>query len=129
MSEVHITTVEAANQLSAKFADKNKQIEELFDKILSETDSLLNESLSVQQRFEVIVSIEYLLVKVRLETEFESLKVKSILADASTPASLRSIFMKRDQYLANIVVKLNNIRDDISTIQKVMYTKSSFNFK
>lgn len=128
MENSDVTLLDASNQLVLKMQEQDLKIEGYFDKIASETDVLVTNS-STQVKFDAIVSIEYLLVKARLELEFESVKVKRFLESQSTPPSLRSIFLKRDQSLAKTLLKLNNIRDDISVLQKVVYTKSSFNFK
>lgn len=127
MEQVQITRLDAANKLISLMQSKSEKYDKLMSTITTETE-YLTEDISAQRKYEVVESIEYILLKLRLDIEFEHLQVKEMLSNRDTDASLRSIFMKRDQLLASYIIKLNSIRDDISTLQKVVYTKSSFNF-
>lgn len=123
-----ITYNDAPNQLVALIGQKNKKIDEIFKRINESTEILLSDS-NLQSKYDAVVSIEYLLLKARLECEFESLQVKQFLSDNNTPPNLKPIFLKRSQYLSEITVKLNSIREDITTLQKTVYTQQSRNFK
>lgn len=127
MSNVgNISYVEASNQAVVLMDKKDRDIQELLDMIDKSTVDLTNPSFHNSQKYDIIVSIEYILVRLRLLVETEHITVKRILQHSETPQSLRTIFMKRDQYLSQICLKLTSIRDDINALQKVVYTDSQF---
>lgn len=115
---------EAANRLAASMAQNDELYNSVFDQI-DEMTSCLTEDVDNQKKYDSIVSIEYLLVRLRIKTSFEQLKVKGCLSDVNTPASLRGMFMKRAEYLSQITLKLDAIRDDISVLQKCVYAQQS----
>lgn len=125
MEGVKINRIDLANQSLALIAKKDKSISEIFEKIDSATQSLLD-GISNAEKYNIIVSIEYLLVRARLQIEFEHISVKQILQDTEVTQTIRNIFVKRDQYLAQLSLKLNTIREDIANLQKVVYTNSNF---
>lgn len=129
--ETNVVTIisEASNKLVARIEKNDEEFNNIVNQIQSITDDILDENVDNSKKYDKIVSIEYLLVKARLNVEFEHLKVKSILSNPSTPAAIRGILIKRDSYLATVSVKLNGIRDDISTLQKVVYVQSTRNIR
>lgn len=127
-NEVQVTFADASNKIAAQIDSNNKKLDKIINQIIETTASLTDTEVSNQSKYDMVVSIEYLLLRARLESEFEHLKIKQLLADAGTPAALRGIFMKRSQYLAEIAIKLNAIREDVSTLQKTVYTAQSRSF-
>lgn len=128
MEDPKITLVDAANRLAVSIKKNDEKVNAWFDKVSTNTDILTDDDASTQKKYDAIVAIDYLLFKIRVETEYEHLLVKQALNSLDTAPGLRSIFLKRDQYLATVIIKLNSLRDDVSVLQKVVYTKSSFNF-
>lgn len=126
--KVVISFQDASNKIAAEIDRNNKNFDAIVEQIKEITTSITDPSISAQQKYDSIVSIEYLLVRARIDSEFEHLKIKQLLSDQNTPASLRGIFMKRAQYLAEIGLKLNSIRDDIAVLQKSVYTQQSRSF-
>lgn len=129
MSKVVVSVVQAANALAAKMEVFDKELEDLMDTIQDVTADLTNPDVSNKSKYDSIVSVEYLLLKARFNCEFEHLKVKSLLNKQDTPPVLKALFVKRDQHLAQVSLKLNSIREDINTLQKVVYTQSTRNVK
>lgn len=123
-----ITITEATNQLVALMAKEDTKFDEVISSILEKTELLYSESANNNVKYDSIVSVEYFLFKLRLDVEFSHLKVKRCLSDVNTPSSLRVTLMKRDQYLAQVILKLNAIRDDITALQKVVYTQQTRSF-
>lgn len=123
---VQITSItELSNQVAAITEKKDERYQSLIEKIETSTELLLSQECTQQSKYDTLVSCEYLLVKLRLDIEFEHLTVKKMLNDTNTPASLRGHFLKRDQYLAQMSLKLNSIREDISVLQKVVYVQTT----
>ena len=125
---IQITFADASNKIAAEISNNNSKFDKIVEQILEKTDLLVDEDVNNQVKYDSVVSIEYLLLRARLESEFEHLKIKQLLSDQSTPAALRGIFMKRSQYLSELAVKLSTIRDDVSTLQKTVYTAQSRSF-
>lgn len=125
MAEDTISLIEAANIAASLTSKKDKNYESIMEDITERTNILLEDNAHMQNKFDAVVSVEYLLVKLRLDVEFEHISVKRLLNDKETPAALRGHFMKRDQYLAQLSLKLNSIRDDISALQKLVYVQST----
>lgn len=128
MDKVTITIAEASNQLVAKMQESNSLYESIFNQIEDKTDILTDEDVEAQKKYDSLVGIEYLLIRIRLKASFEQLKVKSMLSDVNTPASLRGLFLKRAEYLSQLLIRLDSIRDDISVLQKCVYTQQSRSF-
>ena len=122
---VTISVIQTANILASKMEEFDKDLDVLMNSIQDTTADLTNPDVSSKSKYDAIVSIEYLLLKARLNCEFEHLKVKSALNKQDTPPVLKAMFVKRDQYLAQVSLKLNSIREDINTLQKVVYTQST----
>lgn len=123
-----ISLQDGLNKLASMVQAKSDKYQAIMTKITDLTEEVLDDHISSQKKFEIIESLEYLLIKLRMDVEFEHLQVKEALSNRDTNPTVRSIFIKRDQLLANYIIKLNNIRDDISVLQKIVYTKSSFSF-
>ena len=118
-----IDPTQLANQLLLAIEDKNAKLDNIFSKIEVMTEKL-DEDIPVNTKYEIIVSMEYLLVKARLSVEFESLKVKH-LCTTDIPVAVKAVLQKRDQYLAQASLKLTSIREDIANLQKVVYTSQN----
>lgn len=129
MSDLKISVIEGSNILASKMDAADKEIDSLISSIHDMTADLNNPQVSNHTKYESIVSIEFLLVRARILTEFEHLKVKQVLSKNQVEAYLKAIFIKRDQYLAQVSLKLNAIRDDIEILQKVVYTQSTRNLR
>jgi len=126
--EVIVSPLEAANRLAASIQDKDKVLNGIFNKINDSTEVLLTDEVPTYRKYDVIVGVEYLLVKARFLSEFEHLNVKNLL-NSDIPMNVKALLAKRDVYLAQVTLKLNAIREDISTLQKTVYTQSTRSIK
>lgn len=128
MSEQVISLVEQSNMLIAAFDKKDQEFDSIIDKVMSATESLTSDEVKSNIKYDIIVGIEYLLVRARLVVESESLKVKRIISsnNSDLSPSIKGLFVKRDTYLAQVSMKLNSIRDEIANLQKVVYCGSNF---
>lgn len=128
MAETVLSLQEQSNMMIAAFESKDNDLDSILSKIDEETVILLDEETPNAKKYEHVMSIEYLLVRARIQVETESLKVKRILASQANEfsATIKGLFIKRDQYLAQVSMKLNAIRDEISNLQKVVYCGSNF---
>lgn len=115
--------IEAFNKLSAASEEKDKK----FDTVFQELEALLSSlDYECSDKSKILIKAEYLLTQLRILIEGEHIQVKRFLN--STNATVKAFFVKRDVYLSQISLKLNNIREDLNLIQKTLYL-ISYSFK
>lgn len=108
------------NSVLSAFDKKNKEIEDLFQRIEQDTDSLLDKD--VDRNYETVLKIEFILVKLRIVVSHELSLVKMAI-NSEIPTAVLTAFKKREQLLLSLVQRLNELRDDITTVQRSIYTK------
>lgn len=116
-----ILTVDSANRLYSAANLKDQELNKILD-LIDESLDVLNSESQFETKYKAIVSCEYLFVRARTLVEFESIRVKQLLSSKDTPESLKPFFTKRDVYLSQVSTKLSTIQNDITTLQKVVYT-------
>ena len=123
---MEISIIDLTNSLISQFNAKDKELNDLLAKIDEKTQDLSNDDIHNSKKFEIIVGIEYLFTRARVVVETEHIKVKQILSNSSTPKAVTPYFVKRDAYLSQVSLKLTTFRNEIETLQKVVYTNSNF---
>lgn len=108
------------NSVLSAFDKKNKEIEDLFQRIEQDTDSLLDKD--VDRNYETVLKVEFILVKLRIVVSHELSLVKMAI-NSEIPTAVLTAFKKREQLLLSLVQRLNELRDDITTVQRSIYTK------
>lgn len=127
-SDVTVEVIQDINKLYSLMYQKDQKYKELFDKIVESTEDLEDDSITSKQKYNIIIAVEFLLVRLRFLLSNEQTQVKSFINNkATTPAWLQQ-FKARDVLLASYHQKLGEIREDVSILQKAMYTLNSFNF-
>ena len=117
---------EVINQVYSLVDKKDEELSSLLNSIDSDTACLSSDEIPLHKKYEVIVGIEYKLVRARLLVETEHISVKKIMSGPDITPVLKAVFSRRDQYLAQVCLKLTSIREDIANLQKVVYTASNF---
>lgn len=111
------------NQIFGLMDTKDENYTKIWEKIVEETEGLNgDEALTMKRKYELIISVEFLLVRLRLLVSAEQIKVKEILNSNNTPPDWYKPFKERDVYLATFHQKLMEIREDISVLQKTVYS-------
>lgn len=120
------TSTEEVNQLIAAMEPKNKEIESLFSTL--EAGIEVTTELPAEERFKKIISMEYILLSLRVKISAEQCTVKKILTSpVIKTVNVLSFFKMRDTFLASNIQRLNEIQDAIALLQKSEYLKSSLN--
>lgn len=119
--ETNVTVIENVNRFIPMIQNKDKVIDDLFNKI-DDLFELLDTGISNDKKYQIVLSAEYIFIKLRLKIEQEHITVKKYIGDTTLPIQIKTILQKRDQHLAQLCLKLNSIRDDISVLQKFAYT-------
>ena len=136
MSKV-ISNRELINSLTNQFDTKSAEYMELLttiehrisitsDEVLHKYDSSTNTSQYDQQKaLESVISLEYLFFSLRTKVTFESIQIKQIVTQPSTTDTIKSLFLKRGEYLSSIISQLREIREEVNTLQRLLYLKST----
>lgn len=120
------TSTEEVNRLIAAMEPKNEEIESLFSTL--EAGIEVTTELPPEERFKKIISMEYILLSLRVKISAEQCTVKKILTSPSFKSvNVLSFFKMRDTFLASNIQRLNEIQDAIALLQKSEYLKSSLN--
>lgn len=122
MEKVNIITqsVDVKNKCLAAFKINDDKINELFSKI----EDLIDKSHdSDSKKIDILISTEYLVTKIRTIVITEQLQVNQLLTSETTEV-VKAIFKQRNTYLGIVNQRLNELREDASTIQKLIHTKS-----
>lgn len=117
-----IISVDSANKLYSAATIKDRDLNKLLDMIDESFEILQSEDATFDRKYKAVLSCEYIFVRARTMVEFESIRVKQLLASKDTPDSLKPFFTKRDVYLSQVSAKLTTIQNDITALQKVVYT-------
>lgn len=122
---ITMSHTEQCNRLSVEMSKKDTELSSILSSIDQSTKVLLDD-IDFSYKYKAAVSVEYLLVRARILVESEHITVKRVLSDVSISNSLRNIFLRRNTYLADVSMKLTNIQNDLSILQKIVYTNSNF---
>lgn len=118
-----VNIIEGANRLQSLVDKQDALIEDLLGKIDNSLEEM-SEALSPKVKYETVVSIEYLIIRLRTLVEFEHIKVKKILSSDGVMPTVKAFFVKRDVYLAQITQKITTIQTDISILTKLVYQQN-----
>lgn len=122
MEKVNIitTSVDVKNKCLAAFKINDDKINELFSKI----EDLIDKSHDTDsKKIDILISTEYLVTKIRTIVTTEQLRVNQLLVSEATEV-VKAIFKQRNTYLGIVNQRLNELREDASTIQKLIHTKN-----
>lgn len=122
---ITMSLTEQYNRLTAEMSKKDTELASILSSIDQSTKALLDD-IDISYKYKIAVSVEYLLVRARILVETEHITVKRVLSDINLSASLKNLFLKRNTYLADVSMKLTNIQNDLSILQKIVYTNSNF---
>lgn len=103
-----------------KFEEKEKEYCSLFQQLESALAQLLDMTVSVRRKGEILLGCEYLLVGVRgkLLGELSSLNMITVV---SRHAGLSRLFKDRRQVVIDYMQRLNELRGDMECVQRTRY--------
>lgn len=110
---------DTANRLMAQFDKKDKRINELFDMLHNYAEDYSD---NIQHNLQLTLSMEFILMKLRVAIVSETSVVKSVLNGVNLNPTIKVAFSKRLDYLNTVDTRLNELRDDYNSIQKMAYT-------
>jgi hypothetical protein len=100
---------------------------DLFKKIIEKTEALEEDGFRL--RVESVLSIEFLVVRLRLLITQEHSNVKTILNKRDCPPTWIPIFKKRDVHLSALQQRLTDLRLDVEVLQRLIHSYKTINFR
>lgn len=113
------------NEVYLACAARDKEIDSLLSRIVDGTVVLGSDDVDNSKKFDAIVAVEYLFVRLRVLVENECINVKKVLNGSELPVVLRNFFQKRAVYLSEVSTRISTIRDDIQLVQRIQYLQSN----
>jgi len=108
--------------------EKDENIDALFARLVSDTKELENANFTIVKKNDIITNIEFIIARLRFLIIDELKRVEfglSNFENSKEEEKYKVWFTKRKTYLNNLNGKLNEIREDLSLIQKSIY----YNYK
>ena len=125
--EATISTKDALNNLVSCIQSKQKEVEDSFEKLIDASENLTRKDLNDQDKVVWLENCEYLIFQLRVKLSYEQVQIKSTISSSGIPIQVLNIFKQRDVVIASSIQRLNEIRDDVSVIQKLLWTKHNSN--
>lgn len=112
-------------KLKDLIAQKDERINNLFERLVKDTDGLEDSTLSLSKKNDIVVGVEFIVARLRfiLCEELRFIEQTLVTLDGSDGAQkqVQTIFSKRKTYLLSIYGKVNDMREDLSLIEKTIY--------
>ena len=121
MSNV-VQNEEYINQVLGLIDSKNEEINKIFDLLDKKTAPLVDEK-SDSSKFDIVLSAEFLIIRLRVILVWETSQIKHIISDCDLSFNLTAVFKKRESYLITVLQRMNELRDDLTVVQRSVYTK------
>nr|DAI54934.1 MAG TPA: hypothetical protein [Caudoviricetes sp.] len=104
------------------FKKNDAEIKELLDLMVNDTDNFTTTQVN-DQSLKQALSLEFKLLRLRTLVNAESTLIKSILSleETKSPTILAAL-KRREAYLVGIIARLNDLREDLNSMQKLCYT-------
>lgn len=112
---------EKVNSILAKFSQNDERVNALYEQI---SQTIENGSQDPAQYCNTLISTEYLVTRIRTIVSSEQMLVKQALMIPSISPKIAALFKTRDSYLGLVNQRLNELREDATVIQKLVYSKT-----
>lgn len=106
-----------------RFAEMERVYCALFQRMETHMDGLLDLSLSVAQKNEIILSAEYMLVGIRSKLLSELSSLNTAIA-ATRHGGLHNLFKERKDVVLQYMQRLSDLRTDVDVLQRTRYNES-----
>ena len=117
LSQQTATLKSAFNSFDIKLRSMMESLDEALD-TLNRQDEM-----SLQQMFDVVVSAEFLIVRVRSKILSELSRIQCVLSSTTSTAGVEKLFKDRYNYIISMCQRINELRDDFSVIQRSMWAR------
>ena len=114
-----VSVVDALRSCQQKFEAQERMLSGLFSQLDSELDKLGNMGLSLSAKNDIVMSTEYLLVRLRSELS----SIQMVLSGGPVVA-IQKAFKERLNAVLVYLARLNELRADFELIQRTRYTNN-----
>lgn len=121
---VNVTLAQQTTTLKQQFHNFDKTVRDMFESLDSALELLEEPRMSLNEKFDIVISAEYLIVRVRAKILSELSKVQAVMSAPSTNTTLDKLFKDRYNNIIVLCQRINELRDDFATIQRSMYARN-----
>lgn len=118
-----VSVVDALRSCQQKFEAQECMLSGLFSQLDSELDKLGNMGLSLSAKNDIVMSTEYLLVRLRSKLISELSSIQMVLSGGPVVA-IQKAFKERLNAVLVYLARLNELRADFELIQRTRYTNN-----
>jgi hypothetical protein len=118
-----VSVVDALRSCQQKFEAQERMLSGLFSQLDSELDKLGNMGLSLSAKNDIVMSTEYLLVRLRSKLISELSSIQMVLSGGPVVA-IQKAFKERLNTVLVYLARLNELRADFELIQRTRYTNN-----
>lgn len=118
-----VSVVDALRSCQQKFEAQERMLSGLFSQLDSELDKLGNMGLSLSAKNDIVMSTEYLLVRLRSKLISELSSIQMVLSGGPVVA-IQKAFKERLNAVLVYLARLNELRADFELIQRTRYTNN-----
>lgn len=122
--DARLTYGTQVSTLRDAFSNTDKAIHQMFQELNNKIEEVHNvPDAQMDAKFDKLIAVEYLIVRVRSRVMTELANVQAALSTSGGSSLDRVI---KDRYNSVIIMcqRLNEFRDDISVIQRSMYSRT-----
>lgn len=121
-SQADVELVARLARLNKERDEKESKINELFNALIEGTENFEDLELSTGEKYDTLITYEYLLTRLRFLTADELRRIDFALSNENIlKGQEKAFYTKRKTYLLSVNARLNEIREDLNVLQKTTY--------
>lgn len=130
-SEVKVNTqakVDLVNSFTKKSAEKAAEIDSLFRELESAVMNLTSSTIPENNKINWVEQCIYYIFQMRVKLSWEQMNLRDLFNASDKVPQMLSAVKKREITVAAQLQRLNELRDDVTSIQKILWVKKNSNF-
>lgn len=121
-----VTLSQQTATLKSAFNSFDIKLREMLTSVDEALDTLNNQdSMSLQEMFDIVVAAEFLIVRVRSKILSELSRIQCVLSSTTSTAGVEKLFKDRYNYIISMCQRINELREDFSVIQRSMWARNN----
>ena len=121
-----VTLSQQTATLKSAFNTFDIKLREMLTSVDDALDTLNNQdSMSLQEMFDIVVAAEFLIVRVRSKILSELSRIQCVLSSTTSTAGVEKLFKDRYNYIISMCQRINELREDFSVIQRSMWARNN----
>lgn len=120
-----VTLLQQTSALRSQFNKFDESVQTLFDSLDKALEDLSSEDYSHNQKFDIVIGAEYLVVRVRAKILLELSRIQTVISAPTTPTGVEKLFRDRYSTVVTMCQRLNELREDFSVVQRSMWARNA----